>query len=243
MSDFQTTNLREGGQRYNLSAIGYMLIAALSISFIPVLIALAEGSRSPFLFNAGWRLGVAMGCLFFLFAFYWRLLCNRAILSLVMKRTASWAILLAIVGNCEYVFFTWSGQFVDISVTTVLYEIWPLLLIALTAWLYRHEGRYGKVSFGTFVLVIPALIGIALVAMSQIGRFADVLGYSADVWSTILGVLLALVAALLAPLMAFGFKWSSGLGSMLSINTGIPNTPSKCFVQLLRFSFRALVLV
>ena len=235
MSNFQTTNLRGGEQRYNLSAIGYMLIAALSISFIPVLIALADGSRSPFLFNAGWRLGVALGCLFFLLAFYWRLLCNRAILSLVMKRTASWAILLAIVGNCEYVFFTWSGQFVDISVTTVLYEIWPLLLIALTAWLYRHEGRYGKVSFGTFVLVIPALIGITLVAMSQIGRFADVFGYSADIWSTMLGVLLALVAALLAPLMAFGFKWSSDLGSMLSINTGIPKYTIEMFCAIVAF--------
>ena len=121
--------LRNPVRSRGITGAGYMIVAVLGVSVIPLLFSLAGSSESPFLFNASWRLGAALGCLSFLGVFYRPLVADRQIRSLVVRRVVTWGILFAVLGNCEYLLFAWSNSFIDISVAAILYEIWPLFLI------------------------------------------------------------------------------------------------------------------
>ena len=195
---------------------GYMVIVVVGISVIPLLLNLGGSSDAPFLFNAFWRLGVALGCLFFVCAFYLPVITNLGVLRLVVRRVACWAILFAVLGNCEYLLFAWSNSFIDISVVTILYEIWPLFLIWLTAYLFRNDPRYRKLKYSSFPLLVFPFIGYLLAIASQTGELS--LDFSGGLGTTAIGVVLALGAALLAPLMAFGFKWGAELSEEINGN-------------------------
>ena len=69
----QTTNSGRGDRL----AFGYMFTAVMAFSLIPFAIKLGGGEQAPFFFNASWRLGVAVGCLFVLARFY-RVLFNES---------------------------------------------------------------------------------------------------------------------------------------------------------------------
>ena len=132
-----TQNGNLGGQ--NLQAAGFMLGAVLFISFIPLVITQGGGIESPFLFNAGWRLGTAVGCLSALLAFYRPVLLAPQVISLVASSALSWALLGATINSLEYALFAWSIQFVAIPVAAVLLELWPIGFILLTARLLRYR--------------------------------------------------------------------------------------------------------
>ena len=198
-----------------LAAI-YMLVVVLGISLVPLVFDLGQASERPFLFNAGWRLGVALGCLVCLAVFYRRLLLNRAILSSVLHRLPRWALVLAALGNCEYMLFAWATQYMDIAAVTVIYEVWPILLILLVERLYRREGRFRAVGGGTVSLLLIAFIGIVFVVVGQAGSIGGLSSNDGQNWGLITGLALAVGAALLAPLMAFGFRWGSDLAAELA---------------------------
>ena len=197
-----------------------MLVTVLGLSVVPLLIDLGNGSESPFLFNAAWRLGVVLGTLFFLVTFFLPLIRVREALVLILRRIPNIAILLATIGNCEYVLFALSSRFVDIAVTTIIYEIWPIFLIFLTAWLFRSDARYHNVTTGLIPLLVLAFVGFVFVIGSPLGQFEDLIPGSGSYLTTLAGILLAMFAALLAPLMAFGFRWGSDLTDELNEHFG-----------------------
>ena len=61
----------------NRIALGYILIAVISYALIPAVIEYIGGEKLPFFFVAAWRLGVAVGCVAILVAFYLPLWLNR----------------------------------------------------------------------------------------------------------------------------------------------------------------------
>ena len=197
-----------------MSGASYMLVVVLAISLAPLFFDVGRSADAPFLFSASWRLGVAVGCLAFLIIFHWSLVRNSEVRSFIFRRVFRWGILFAVLGNCEYLLFAWSTKFTDISVVTIVYEIWPIFLILLMARLYRGDERYGEFKLASLPLLLLPFAGLILVVLSQTGGVLTDSGF--DVSSTVAGVLLALGAALLAPLMAFGFKWGSELSIDLS---------------------------
>ena len=69
----------------------------------------------------------------------------------------------------QYALFAWSAEFIDISIAAVLFEAWPLLMVALINWLFRNECRYrqtGPVVYFAFALAIG---GVAVVILSKSG--------------------------------------------------------------------------
>ena len=194
----------------------YMLVVVVGISLVPLVFAFGGASENPFLFNAGWRLGVAAGCLVCLFTFYRRLLFDQAILALVLRRLPSWALIWAAAGNCEYMLFAWAVRFIDISAVTVIYEIWPILLILLVERLYRREKRYREIGRGTLALLVIAFTGIAFVVLGQAGSIDILSDGESGVRDLLVGLVLAVGAAFLAPLMAFGFRWGSDLADEMA---------------------------
>ena len=106
----------------------------------------------------------------------------------------------------------------DVSITTVLFEISPLGLVLLTAWLFRSESRYQRIGPLTALAFLAAVAGVALVVLSHAGDvdLTRVDEYVANAPLALAGgVGLALGAAALASLGGFGFRWAADLAKDL----------------------------
>lgn len=68
----------------------------------------------------------------------------------------------------NYVLFAWSSSLIDISVVTILFELWPILHIIFIAWLFRREERYARVTIGMVALLCVCFLGVSLTILSQI---------------------------------------------------------------------------
>lgn len=196
----------------NRSAVLYMIAAVVGFSLTPLLIALA-GAESPFLFNAGWRFGVILGCLLFLAISFHRLMFDLRVWTLVRRHAFSWAILLGTISYLERAFFVWSTRYVDVSITAVLFEIWPISVIFVTGRLFRQEGRYQKITTPMYLLLGLALIGYSCVIFGQAGGID--LSDSTSLFDLAFGVTLATIAAVLVSFTAFSFRWGTEIADDL----------------------------
>ena len=205
----------------NVSATGYMLIAVLGFSLLPVFVAL--GARdTPFLFAAALRVGAVVGFALFMALLYRRLFFSTNTWKMVGVRLlrsplsvggrvihSPLPIILATIGHLEYTFFALSTQYIDIAVATVIFEIWPIILVWLSG---RIFVRYNVTSREVYFLSIVGFIGIIFVALSEFQggdlgvseRFSELLGTS----QLGIGFILITVALLMAPLIAFGGAWT-----------------------------------
>ena len=77
-----------------------------------------------------------------------------------------WRILLTILGNCEYALFAWSLRYIDIAVTTILFQSWPIFFLLLSAMLLRKDAQFEQSDKGTVSLIL--LIGLGIVGFTFI---------------------------------------------------------------------------
>ena len=191
-----------------------MLAATVGFSLLPLVMALGGGRESPFLLAAGVMIGLVVGTTPFLLFAYGGVIRRRPVLIAIGKRAISWSIVLMAIKHFEFALFSWSLRFVDVSVSAILHESWPIMLIALTGWLYRGESRYRESSLSLWVMLAFGFIGVALVVLSQSGIDQGLASLDFIAWS--LGIALALSGAGLASLNAFGFKWGTDLSRYLT---------------------------
>ena len=203
----------------NQMAVVLMAGCVVLMSFVPLLVAFGGGD-SPFIFSAAWRIGGLVGCALILLIGFPRMLFSGEVWKAVASRALSLAMLGWVVSLFDLVLYTWSTQFVDVSITAALYETWPIFLVIFTGWLFRLEARYRKITVKTIFPFGFALIGISSVIASQAGWFSSFV--SADTGgggrrlNLAIGVALAFVAVGLATLGAFGLRWPASLASDLS---------------------------
>ena len=191
----------------------YICIATVGYSLVPLVIALGGGTESPFLLNAGISLGRVIGSLPFLLYAYRDVVRHRSVLAAVARRVPSWPMLFMLIMGFQFTFFAWSTRFINISVTAILFETWPILMIFLTAWLYRKASRYRESTLSMWMLLAFGFMGCAFVVLSQTAG-EQALGRT-DIAAMALGIVLALMGAGAASLSAFGFKWGTDLGDHL----------------------------
>ena len=185
--------------------------AAVGIySTIPLILAIAGGISSPFLFNSGWRLGLAIGYGLFLWFWHRRLVQDRAVRGLFLRRIACWSFIPMVFNNFELSLFSLSARYVDISIVAVIYELYHIGVIWLTAYLFRHERRFRQVTFTTFLLMSTGLAGIGFVIFAQTGTFRGL--DETSIWGIGLGLGWSVAAAVAAACAGFAFKWGSDLG-------------------------------
>lgn len=202
----------QGQEGRNRTAVGYMLLTVVLGSLIPTLFVWGNAQTNPFLFNASWRFGVAIGCLGFLVAFHTSLIFDKKVMGIIARRVPNWAMLFAVIGSLDYTMFTWSIRFIDVSISAVLIEIWPIFLIFLVARLLGE--RYKKITIGMVGLSFLCFIGVAFVVNSQFGtRISENNTSSAML---VIGTVLALGGAIAAALTAFIFKWGAIVGKEVS---------------------------
>ena len=145
-----------------------------------------------------------------------------------------WRILLTILGNCEYALFAWSIKYIDIAVTTLLFQSWPIFFLLLSAMLLRENANIdtsGKGTLSLILLIGLGFIGFAFIIFSQtgeIGKFGEI-----GVSQLVIGLALALGAMALSNLKAFGIDWARNLGNQLSGSLrGLGSDPAIFFVIL-----------
>lgn len=198
-----------------------MMITVAGFSIIPLVVAWGGGAEKPLLFNAGWRFGVVIGCLFFLPIGNSALLRNRIVWQLIWRRMFGWAMLFVIIGSFQFALFTYSTRFIDIAIAAVLLETWPIFLIVFTGRLFKKENRFRATSATTFLLVALGFVGFILVVASQTENPGELLLLdSGPVFA--LGIVLAMLAAAASVVeAAFNFRWGVNLGRELSTEAGL----------------------
>ena len=205
------------GARRNRAAMFYMLPTVALGSLIPLMFVWGSGEDSPFLFNAAWRFGLVVGCAAFLLMAYPKISLDRKTLGVILPRLLSWAVLFTVIGNFDYTLFTWSLRFVDVSVSAILVEMWPIFLALLV---YRLLGeRYKPISLELIGLSALCLFGVAFVVNSQLGGSETHPPQPA--YMVAIGSALAIGGALVAALTAFAFKWSADLSGELAKRLGL----------------------
>ena len=136
-----------------------MSVTVLVYSLAPLMIALAGVSHVPFLFNAALQVGGMVGYIVVLAVAYRPLLLDTRVLTIIGQKIWAWSILFGVISGLDYALFVWSTRFIDISITTILFETWPFFLIALTAALFRSRQRYRRVTFPMMLLLTAGFTG------------------------------------------------------------------------------------
>ncbi len=186
-----------------------MLVTVGGASLIPLVIKWASGEESPFLLNAAWRFGVALGCLTILAVFFGGFVRDeRSVLWQNRNRLRAWAVAGTIVGNLDYAFFSLSLRFIDIALATVLIETYPIIIVFLLAFLYRKEQGSRRKVGGPIVLLLACFVGFFFLSASEAGGFDAIFAGSGAGPSDIpIGILLALTGAITVSCTTFTFKW------------------------------------
>ena len=152
-----------------------------------------------------------------------------------------WRILLTILGNCEYALFAWSIKFIDIAVTTILFQSWPIFFLILSALVLRRDARVdpsGKGLLSLALLIGLGFIGFIFIIFSQTGEFGEFSELS--LFHLVIGLVLAAGALVLSNLKAFGIEWARDLGQQLSGSLrGLGSDPAIFFV-IISFLFSSL---
>ena len=206
--------MHPGNNRRNSLAVAYMFIAVVGYSVIPLLVSLINGASSPFLFNAGLTLGVGIGQAVFLWVFFRRTLFRLWVLSIVLRKTFTYSMLLTVIHRFDYGMFALATRFIDVSVASVIFETWPIASLLLIAYLFRKEERYQRITPGMLLLLGLAFIGFFFVASSQTGQFRNWM--SAGFLETGIGLILVLLAVVVASLVAFTFLWGEDFRRTIS---------------------------
>ena len=195
------------------NAVGarFMLVATLGFSVVPVLVALG-GSESPFWFFVGWRISALSVCAAIPLIFWRAALFSAATRSLVWRSLFTPPMLLWILNYFDTSLFALSVRFANVAVNAVLYETWPIVFVLLVGRLFKSESRWQKITVRRFALFLASFVGAVLVITSQpVGEDND-----CSVLSVAVGVSLALAAASLTCLNAFGFRWTADFVALLS---------------------------
>ena len=158
-------NLSRNRQAFVYMALGVMIwsLAPLSLDILLV------SSDNPFVISLMWKGCVSIGLVILLLLRYHDVLGNRANWSILWDHARSWTFLAAGFCNLDILFFAWSMRLIDVSVATILFGIWPIILIVITIALFHQSRRYRETSTSIVLPLTAAFAGLIFLVMSQVG--------------------------------------------------------------------------
>ena len=181
-------------------ALGLLGGASLLWSLIPL--ALAFGAAgAPFL-NAGlWRLAASVPLALTLALFYRSRLLSPRRLRALGRQLFSRPSLVNFGWASSYASYIWSLRFIDVSMATVLIELWPILFILTMGRIFRYGGS--RPGWFLWPVLAMAFAGAAVLVFSEEGRIT----LGAGGWRLAAGVGLALLTAALSVCSSGLFVW------------------------------------
>lgn len=198
--------------------MGFVLV----FSWMPLVIDFGLGESNPLLFNAGLSLGKIIGVVIYLRVAFPHVFSSEA-LRLIASRTCSKAMLLGSLSHMTYALFSWSTTLVDTVISTIVYETWPILYLALLGWVVSGiDGtrRYRALGVSDYFCCLLAFAGLAYVVIGTTGIGPSL---DSDYASQALGIGLALAAAALSALNVYNFSWGVDLHKALPKHLSAPD--------------------
>ena len=191
----------------------FMLVSVAAYSLTPLLFRIGAAAESPFLFTSIWQASIGVGVGTIILFFKKGLLFEKTVRKGIKSQCLSWSMLASVTGYCGFALFALGLSFVDVSIATILYNTWPLVMILLMARLFKGIGRYKRLTPGTLAVVFVAMAGVAMVILSQRDTPNPWLVIS-DVFvdaATWIGVFLVLMSSVGAAAKAFTVRMSASL--------------------------------
>ena len=188
-------------------ATRFMLVAVIGFSAIPVYIAVADTHRAPFVFTAFLYAGQFVGLGAYVLLTYRSLFFRRCPLAVIARQVVRPTMLLTLAGYLNYAFYSWSTEYIDPAVTTVIFGGWTLATVLFVSWTFKSEQRYERTSGA---LVGFMLIGFAGFALAILSQRADIFDFGKGITPLVevaIGVLLALISMSMATLGSFVLRW------------------------------------
>ena len=188
-------------------ATRFMLVAVIGFSAIPVYIAVADTHRAPFVFTAFLYAGQFVGLGAYTVARYRRLFFRLRSLRVIGWQVVRPTMLLTLTGYFNYAFYSWSTEYIDPAVTTVIFGGWTFSTVLFVRWTFRGERRFERTSGA---LVGFMLIGFAGFALAILSQRADIFDFGEGITPLLhvgAGVALALISMSMATLGSFVLRW------------------------------------
>ena len=190
----------------NRKAAGLMLASVVAFSLFPLVVALSDAGRNPFMFQFLHGTGVVLAVLAYLDASHRWLIRNRRVWASVWKLLHTRDGILAVVTLFDVALFAWSTGFIDTAIATIILESWIIVFVVVRK---KHDDgsvvgrRYRKLLTRDYTLLMIAFVGLGLIILSQA---SDITG-SGSVWQVVVGVCIAAGSAILSGMgVAFRFK-------------------------------------
>lgn len=187
-----------------------MFLSALTFSFEPLLIVLAGGSSSPFMFNAAIKAGYMAAYIPLGLLFYRRPLLCGGFWRLAWERRSVGHLAASIANNFFRVCYAAAARFIDVAAVSVALGAYPALCAALIAWLFRRGGRYAAMPAWRRAMFGLGFGGFALVALAEMGG-VDILEES--MFRLAMGFGLSALGAALLAASAFQLRWGALFGA------------------------------
>ena len=188
-------------------ATRFMLVAVIGFSAIPVYIAVADTHRAPFVFTAFLYAGQFVGLGAYTLLTYRALFFRRGPLGVIARQVVRPTMLLTLTGYLNYAFYSWSTEYIDPAVTTVIFGGWTFTTVLFVGWTFRSERRYERTSGALVGFMLIGFAGFALAILSQRADIFDFGQGAAPLIEVGIGVLLAVISMSMATLGSFVLKW------------------------------------
>ena len=207
----------------NVKAAALMLFAAVCYSFMPLSVELSGSEKHPFLFNAGWRGGIAIVYGIYLAASFTGLFFSWTVWKLALRRMVSFDILLVMIAYFNVALFAMSIRHLDVSAAIMLAAISPVVMIFITRLSHLEDaddegGQEGQpgvndITASKLLFISLGLVGAAFIIFGQMAGGQEKSASSAETTPLLLvvSILLAVGSALIYGLNRRALPWGSGL--------------------------------
>ena len=199
--------MRQADDARQSRATRFMLVAVIGFSAIPVYIAVADTHRAPFVFTAFLYAGQFVGLGAYTLLTYRALFFRRGPLGVIARQVVRPTMLLTLTGYLNYAFYSWSTEYIDPAVTTVIFGGWTFTTVLFVGWTFRSERRYERTSGALVGFMLVGFAGFALAILSQRADIFDFGQGAAPLIEVGIGVVLAVISMSMATLGSFVLKW------------------------------------
>ncbi len=190
----------------NRSALICMLIATVLFSTLPISFSIGGASDTPFLFVSAVKFFEFVICAIALFYFN-KSNTNYAVLNTIRRNITHPAIVWATLANFDYVFFAFSLKYIDVAISGILVETWPIFMILTMVSLFDKKRYYKKFTREKWLLSIFGFFGCVFVIASQSGNLESAVD-ELFTYAAIGGIGLALFAGFLGGIFApYTIEW------------------------------------
>ncbi len=226
-----------------VKAAALSLFAVVCYSLMPLSVVLSGSKEFPFLFNMGWRAGIAIGYALILAVFFRELFFNRAIWGEILgknlflgkatkgqRRFPVTDLLLVMVAYFSISLFAMSIRYLDITAAIMMAAISPVVMVFIDKLKLfgRDSSEGGEVNkdkedlhWSRLSFIFLGLIGAAFIVFGQLAIADREPGSSPEdstMWLLALGILLALGSAVIYGLNRRSNTWGNDAENKLPEN-------------------------